>query len=218
MKNIVLHFIRHGQTDSNRRGEYFGKRTNSELSVDGIKELIDLREDYEYPAVELVYCSPLQRCLQTADIIYPERRIMLVDELEEMDFGGYEGKTFDELKDRPDFREWLADSNTKSPPGGETGREFLQRIQAALAAIIDHMRQSELDEAAVITHGGVITMLMATLGLPQMPLQNWKTSSGRGFTCYVNPQIWDRDHIFEVAGIIPHGADKAFDVSWRNQP
>lgn len=217
MKNYVLHFIRHGQTDSNLRGEYFGKRTNSELSVEGIRELIELREDYEYPAVELVYSSPLQRCLQTADIVYPDRRIMLVDELAEMDFGDYEGRTFDELKDDPTFRLWLADSGNQSPPGGETGQQFLQRIQAAVAAIIDHMQQSEIFEAAVITHGGVIMTLMATLGLPQRPMQDWKTGSGRGFTCFVNPQLWDRDHIFEIAGILPHGADTAFDVSWRKQ-
>lgn len=217
MKNYVLHFIRHGQTDSNLRGEYFGRRTNSEVSVEGIRELIELREDYEYPPVELIYSSPLQRCLQTADILYPDRRIMLVDELAEMDFGEYEGKTFDELKDRPDFQQWLANSNMQSPPAGENGKEFLQRIQAAVVAILDHMMQNEIFEAAVLTHGGVIATLMTSMGLPQRPMQSWKTSSGRGFTCFVNPQLWERDHIFEVAGILPHGADTAFELSWRKQ-
>ena len=213
MKNYVLHFVRHGQTEANRRGEYFGRKTNPELSVDGIRELIALREDYEYPAVELVYSSPLQRCLQTADIVYPDRRIMLVDELAEMDFGEYEGKTFDELKDRPDFRAWLANSNKTSPPGGETGQDFLIRIEAALDAILDHMRRNEIFEAAIITHGGVIATLMTALGIPRRPMQEWKTSSGRGFTCYVDPHYWDCDHVFEVAGIMPHGANTAFEVS-----
>ena len=67
IKNYVLHFVRHGQTESHRQGVYLGRRTDSELSVEGIRELIALREQYEYPPVELVYSSPLQRCLQTAD-------------------------------------------------------------------------------------------------------------------------------------------------------
>ncbi len=63
------------------------------------------------------------------------------------------------------------------------------RIQAAVAAMIDYMAQNEIFEAAVVTHGGVIATLMSTLGLPRQPLQFWKTSGGRGFTCFVHPQI-----------------------------
>lgn len=48
-------------------------------------------------------------------------------------------------------------------------------------------------------------------GLPRQPLQFWKTSGGRGFTCFVHPQIWQNDHLMEVAGILPHGAATACD-------
>ena len=85
------------------------------------------------------------------------------------------------------------------------------RIQAAVAAMIDYMAQNEIFEAAVVTHGGVIATLMSTLGLPRQPLQFWKTSGGRGFTCFVHPQIWQNDHLMEVAGILPHGAATACD-------
>lgn len=210
MKNYVLHFVRHGQTESHRQGVYLGRRTDSELSVEGIRELIALREQYKYPPVELVYSSPLQRCLQTADFLYPQSRMMVVDELAEMDFGTFEGKSFDALKDDPDFCLWLADSNTQSPPEGESGQQFLTRIQAAVAAILEHMMQNGIFEAAVVTHGGVIATLMSTLGIPRQPLQFWKTGSGRGYTCFVNPQLWQRDHLMEVAGILPHGAESAF--------
>ena len=63
----------------------------------------------------------------------------------------------------------------------------------------------------MVTHGGVIATLMSTLGLPRQPLQFWKTSGGRGFTCFVHPQIWQNDHLMEVAGILPHGAATACD-------
>ena len=61
----------------------------------------------------------------------------------------------------------------------------------------------------MVTHGGVIATLMSTLGLPRQPLQFWKTGGGRGFTCFIHPQIWQNDHLMEVAGILPHGAPTA---------
>ena len=100
---------------------------------------------------------------------------------------------------------------------GESGEEFLIRIQAAAAAMIDYMAQNEIFEAAVVTHGGVIATLMSTLGLPRQPLQFWKTSGGRGFTCFVHPQIWQNDHLMEVAGILPHGATTACETGNENK-
>ena len=44
MKNYRLHLIRHGMTEANRRGAYAGRRTDVELSPEGIRELLDLRE------------------------------------------------------------------------------------------------------------------------------------------------------------------------------
>ena len=43
MKNYVLHFIRHGRTEHQRQGVYMGRRTGSELSAEGIGELLALR-------------------------------------------------------------------------------------------------------------------------------------------------------------------------------
>lgn len=210
MKNIVLHFVRNGQTGSNERGEYVGRRSDPELSLEGIRELIALREEYEYPPPELVYSSPLHRCLQTADILYPGSRVMLADELAEMDFGDFDGRSLEELKDRGDFREWLADSGRAAPPGGESGKAFLIRIEAALDAVVSHARASGLREAAVVTHGGVISTLLAVTGVPRRPPRAWKAAPGRGFTCFVNPALWDRGRAMEVAGIVPHGAATAF--------
>ena len=124
-------------------------------------------------------------------------------------FVGCPHLTLEQLKDDPVFCRWLANSHTQKPPEGESGEEFLIRVQAAVAAMLDYMAQNEIFEAAVVTHGGVIATLMSTLGLPRQPLQFWKTGGGRGFTCFVNPQIWQNDHLMEVAGIVPHGAATA---------
>ncbi|MEG2074090.1 MAG: histidine phosphatase family protein [Angelakisella sp.] len=209
MRNYKLHFVRHGMTEGNEKGQYLGSRTDSELSGEGIKQLIDLRECYEYPAVGVVYTSPMARCVQTTGIIYAGRELMMVPQLRELDFGDFEGKTIDELREDEDYLEWLENSIEIAPPNGESGEDFLKRIVEGIRFIIDDMIKSEVYDAAVVTHGGVIMTLMAAIGLPRRPMQEWLVGNGRGYTCFVNPQLWLRDGVIEVAGIMPHGAETA---------
>lgn len=211
MKNYKIHFIRHGMTQANKEGRYVGSRTDYEICNDGMRELIDLRESYEYPPVGIVYTSPMARCIQTAGIVYPGRELMTVPQLREVDFGDFEGKTIGELKDNEDYRNWLANAHETAPPGGESGQDFLYRLVEGMRFIVDDMMKSEIYDAAVVTHGGVIMTLLAALGMPRRPMQDWLVGNGRGYTCFVNPQLWLRDGLMEVAGIMPHGAEKAYD-------
>lgn len=210
MKNYRLHFVRHGMTPGNAKGQYIGSRTDSELSPEGIRELIDLRECYEYPAVGMVYASPMTRCVQTVGILYGERPLTMVPQLREVDFGAFEGKTIGELQDNPAYTAWLANSMAVSPPEGENGDAFLARTVEGLRFILDDMMKNEIYDGAVVTHGGVIMTLLAALGLPQRPMHQWMVGNGRGYTCFVTPELWLRDGVLEVAGIMPHGADSTF--------
>lgn len=210
MKNFRLHFIRHGMTQANKEGRYVGGRTDYELCGEGIKELIDLRECYEYPAVGMVYMSPMARCVQTAGILYPGREVTIIPQLREVDFGDFEGKTIGELQENEDYLDWIANSNEIGPPGGESGQDFLCRLVEGMRFILDDMMKNELYDAAVVTHGGVIMTLLSALGMPRRPMQDWLVGNGRGYTCFVTPQLWLRDGLLEVAGIMPHGAETAY--------
>ena len=44
---------------------------------------------------------------------------------------------------------------------------------------------------------------------PLWPCPAWTRDSCWGYTCFATPQLWMRDHIIEVAGILPHGAAQA---------
>ena len=213
MRNYRLHLIRHGLTESNLRGQYAGRRTDTHLCQEGIRELIDLRESYEYPAVGLVFSSPLARCIQTAGIVYPDRPLLVHNGLAEADFGEFDGKTGEELRDRADFQQWVAQSSTAPPPGGESAHEVMARAYGALDAILRHMAAQEIFDAAIVTHGGAISCILSFMALPRLPVGDRMVGNGRGYTCYANPQLWQRDHILEVAGIMPHGADSAGGMS-----
>ncbi len=206
MRNYRLHFIRHGITEGNLKGQYVG-RTDQEVCLEGIRQLIDLKETCLYPEVERVYSSPLTRCVQTAGILYPQHPLQIVHSLAELHFGEYEGKTMEQLKDRPDFQRWLASSLTVSPPGGENSKDFTARILSGVEDIFRQMMDQGLHDAAVITHGGVIMTLLYTLGLPKAEFRDWYTGNGRGYTVAMSAQMWMRDGAFEVQGQIPVGAD-----------
>ena len=213
MKNYRLHFIRHGMTDSNKRGAYAGRRTDAELSVEGIRGLLRLKEEYEYPKVDAVFCSPLTRCIQTAGVLYPEADLQVVPSMAEMDFGEYDGRTLEELSGREDFQQWLRNSLQEAPPGGESMEEFTRRVAAGLSAILAHVMQQELADVAIVTHGGVIRAILTAMALPRLSPAQMLVGNGRGYTCFATPQLWMRDRVIEVAGIMPHGAQSATELN-----
>ena len=86
MKGYRISLIRHGRTEANDKGIYIG-RTDYPLSQKGISELYNKLDEFEYPHVGKVYSSPLQRCTETAEILFPDSSVQIVENLIEMDFG-----------------------------------------------------------------------------------------------------------------------------------
>ena len=123
MKGYRISLIRHGRTEANDKGIYIG-RTDYPLSQKGISELYNKLDEFEYPHVGKVYSSPLQRCTETAEILFPDSSVQIVENLIEMDFGDFEGKSADELVKKPEFLEWLKGGADSRPPKGNF-RDFL---------------------------------------------------------------------------------------------
>lgn len=89
MKGYRISVIRHGRTAANDKGIYIG-RTDFPLSDKGAAELAGKMDEFRYPNVARVYSSPLRRCTETAEILFPDVQIQTVDNLIEMDFGTFE--------------------------------------------------------------------------------------------------------------------------------
>ena len=117
MKGYRISVIRHGRTAANDKGIYIG-RTDFPLSDKGAAELAGKMDEFQYPNVARVYSSPLRRCTETAEILFPDVQIQTVDNLIEMDFGAFEGKSADELVEKPEFKEWLKGGMDCRPPQG----------------------------------------------------------------------------------------------------
>ena len=151
MKGYRLSIIRHGRTIANDKGIYIGK-TDYPLSETGRSELLDKLDEFIYPKVERVYSSPLKRCTETAEILFPHKELLLVDDLRELDFGEFEGKSVEELINREEYKHWLKGGIDNAPPNGESLSELSLRSFKALEEIVVDMMREDITHCAVITH------------------------------------------------------------------
>lgn len=216
MVTYKLHFIRHGMTEGNRVGRYVG-RLDLPVCKEGREALERLKARYEYPEVQEVYCSPLMRCTQTADILYPDAPRTIVEDLVELSLGDFEGKYIDALQNDASYRQWIANSLRHSPPGAlETGEQFAARIGGALNAIFMNMTQNRITEAAIIAHGGVFMGLLSAFAMPRAPMGEWALSNGAGYTVRMSTALWMRDRVLEVIGSVPIGLPAGRDQQVMN--
>lgn len=203
MKTYKLHFIRHGKTQGNLDFRYVG-RSDLPVCEQGMEELRILKDKFLYPNISKLYVSPLLRCRQTADFIYPNAFTEVVENLMECDFGSFEGKSYSELQNNPDYIDWLHGKKGAESFGGEYMPDFAARCKSAFEHIFKDMMEKDITSAAVVTHGGVIMTLFSMLGYPKRKMGEWMVENGRGYTVLATPAMWMRDEGFEIFDVCPY--------------
>lgn len=147
---MELFLIRHPEPDV-APGTCYGR---SDIGLAGDAEAAAARLRTHLPAGIPVYSSPLRRCRSVAERLSPAP---VVDpRLVEMDFGEWEMRRWDEIE-RAAFDAWVADILNFAPPGGERAADLLARALAFVDALHDRGHA----QAAVLTHGGVLRVLLA---------------------------------------------------------
>ena len=202
MQSYYIHLIRHGAISPTLKGRYIGT-TDVPLSEEGKTALKKLDVTMDYPYAKVVFTSPLKRCTQTAKLLYPPITPLTIDQLMECNFGEWENHTADELRSDPSFAKWLAGDSEVEPPRGESTADFTRRICVMFESIVNGLMQTGTTDAAIITHGGVMNMLLAVYGLPQAKPFDWACDSGYGYSLRITPSLWMRDKVAEVYQRIP---------------
>lgn len=205
MKGYRLSIIRHGLTSANDTATYIGCRSDYSLSQKGIHQLWNKMDEFDYPKVQRVYSSPMKRCLETAEIVFPYREVQIVENITELDFGEFDGKNVNELIGRDDYQDWLkGGSPDKRPPGGESTEEMLLRLYKGLHEIIMDMMNEELTHCAMVTHSGIITSMLSAFGLPKISADELTCAPGEGFEILVTAKMWQQSQAFEILGKTPY--------------
>ncbi len=197
---LKITMIRHGKTDGNAKGKYIGVTDESLLS-DEIEALRDLK----FPIVEGVYSSPLKRCLQTAEILFPYEKARIVPELAECHFGLFEGKTYNELKADREYRQWMDKGEIVAFPGGEELSEFKRRVINGFEKIIADAVKKSKSDIAIVAHGGTIMGILEAYGFPKQSYIKWLVKNGEGYRLRLSPRAFIDDKSKEERKIIVDG-------------
>ncbi len=203
MKGYRISIIRHGMTEANEKGIYIGK-TDMPLSQKGASELAAKMDEFDYPTVHRVYSSPLKRCTETAEILFPETELVKIDDLSELNLGIFENKSVDELINRDDYKAWIRGGKDTRPPQGESLEEMTARTFSAIHSIIIDMMESGLTHCALITHAGIISNMLSCFGLPKYDPKYLNAAPGEGFEILVTAQMWLNSQAFEILGYCPY--------------
>ncbi len=162
-KNTEIIFIRHGETDFNRARLYFG-HLDPDLNETGIEQLRKVKILFEKreKMPDVVFSSDLKRCSQSMEILQidEETEKILTKDLREINFGIFEGKTYEEIKSEypekvekmiNDWRNFKADR-------GESINEMMLRVAEKMNEIINQYRNKKI---LVVAHAGVIQALIS---------------------------------------------------------
>ena len=177
-------FIRHGKTQGNIDKKYIGK-TDECLCSQGIDEL----STKNYPEVETVICSPMKRCLQTAELIYPTHKPLIFNDLRECDFGLFEGKNYNELCEDPEYIKWLESNGTLPFPEGESNEAFVYRSLSAFNESVCQLQASKCESAAYVVHGGTIMAVLSNAALPKKSFYDYMVKNGCGYICEYSSRL-----------------------------
>ena len=159
---VALSFIRHGQTVLLTQGNILRGRTDDPLTAHGYEQMVTTF-GANLSNWQAIFSSPLSRCAVFAKdkAVEYELPLFVLDELQEIDFGDWEGACADELYARfPDeLSQYWQIPHLYTPPNAESVADFHERIVCAIDKIHIICEHHYIQRACVICHGGVIKML-----------------------------------------------------------
>lgn len=154
--------VRHGITAWNLERRYQGQQDIPLLFPDAEVGLLALRDALADERFDAIYSSDLNRCQQTLEWTEAAKMgipLTLEPRLRELDFGEYEGKVYDELKELPHYRAWVDSVGELQIPGGESAAQLRARLDAWLHDLALNARADGHSKILAATHGGVIREL-----------------------------------------------------------
>lgn len=195
--SVAITLLRHGLTEANERKEYLGW-TDSPLSERGLTEISRLRAGFrEY---ELVISSDLQRCIDTAKLLFPTGPIQTNPAFREMNWGHWEGKTYEQLKEEASYQKWLNIPMEASVPAGESYPIFSERVESGWKQLLG----KEYENIAIVTHGGVIRELLVRYAPEEKLFWDWSIPHAGGYQLVWDSQdLWRRGERCTSLQVVP---------------
>jgi broad specificity phosphatase PhoE len=158
-----LYLVRHGATPLTAEDRFSGSE-NIHLSDEGRAQVNRLARRLTDDKIEAIYTSPLDRTLETANILARPHGLVpsARDGLREISHGHWESLTRKEVEERfpAEYTAWEEDPFTFAPEGGESGIGVLARALPVIRElVVDHKEKNIL----VVSHKATLRLILSSL-------------------------------------------------------
>ena len=179
---VELVLLRHGQTPGNAARRYVGCADDQPLSEIGREQA---RAAHGFPDVKRVYVSVLRRSQETAAIMFPNAEQVVVDDIQEMNFGIFTGRSADEMESDADYRAWVESGCENQCPGGESKAQFTNRVCAAMDAFLRAAADQGEMHVFLVAHGGTMMAFMDRYTQSERSYYEWNTPNCHGYRLHI---------------------------------
>lgn len=198
MTDKKIYLIRHGKTKANEARIYCGISDLS-LSENGIRELREKRCYYKNLISDKAkyFTTGMSRTNQTFEILFGEDgkipEYSVIEGFREINFGIFELKSYDELKDNPEYIEWISGNyESNVPPNGESGDQMSKRVLETFESFLENTEE----ESVLVCHGGTAYYLMRYLFPKEgKTLFEWEPKNGCGYLIERKNDKWTYSEI-----------------------
>ena len=122
--------------------------------------------------IDKIYSSDLIRAVETASYISKifKKDIVKMKEFREINFGLWEGLTFEEIKKNypEEHKIWKETPHNAKIPGGETLEDVYKRVMSGLKKVL---KESIGQNIIIVSHGGPIKLMI--LGLLEIDISKY---------------------------------------------
>lgn len=170
MKTIYL--VRHAETTWNLEGKVQGSH-DIPLSVEGLAQTVKTVAFLSALRFDTIFTSPLARARAIAEPVGVTLHIppIVVPELREIEFGGWEGHTWNEIV--AIYPATLAAWELKSPEARPDGGESLADVRRRAEKVRSMVESNSGSLVLVVAHGGLNRVLMSVL--LDLPLNSYNS-------------------------------------------
>ena len=177
---MELYLIRHWKTKGNLEKRYIGT-TDAPILSGSERDLWEKRLHRILADVRCVAVSPMKRCRESAELLFPGKKQEVCDAFRECDFGQFENRNYEELKNRPEYQRWIDSGGMEAFPGGESRERFAGRCVEGFVQKVTELQERKIERAAFVVHGGTIMAILEWLDHKQRPFYQWQAENGAVF-------------------------------------
>ena len=189
---MKIMMIRHLMTPGNLKKCYIGRTDESlakgDVQNDRVRQVKERLSGMKKP--DIVIASPMKRCVETAALLFPGQEPLLCPRMRECDFGLFEGKNYEELKDNPVYQSWLGSGGRIPFPKGEDPEVFKERSVCGFEEMVEWMSVNRVKDGAMVVHGGTIMSVLSRFDAAKREFYSWQTKNGGGYIITVEEEQW----------------------------